>query len=504
MSSRVGDETIRNVSLVSVSDPLLGQVVEQYKVENVVGTGAMGIVYRGVHQIIGKAVAIKVLKSDFADDPEMVQRLVREARTVNSIRHPAIVDIFGFGTLPRTEQPYIVMDLLEGTPLDEYLKEHAPMRPKEVGAFIDVLLSALAAAHAVGVIHRDLKPGNIFVESKPDGEKGIKVIDFGLAKQADKAGGSVKPTNPGTLLGTPAFMAPEQVLGTKVTPATDLYAVGGIVYQMLTNHLPHEGPTAIDVLSQKMSHDPIRPKQWQPQLDDELDGWIMNLLQREPEKRMSNADEARKSLRRIIDGRTSGVSPVHVSSGSGSSGKNPAISKTTSGVVPKRSWGEAKTVITETDEKSAQLSTDSHKSPWDTTDTERKVEELEPTSAPQRSPFQGTPVVVRSSSGSSARLGAPTVVGEITPVDAAAVSAVKKRAPGESSPTLPPLQVVDTKPDAKNAGPAQTQESEDSMRTTDPASNVLPAQPPSHLPLYIALGTTILALLVGLAYLFLR
>ncbi|HEY1088871.1 MAG TPA: serine/threonine-protein kinase, partial [Archangium sp.] len=217
MAPKVGDETIRNVNLVTVTDPLLGQTVESYKIESLVGSGAMGMVYRGVHQMIGKTVAIKVLKADYADDPEMVQRLVREARTVNAIRHPAIVDIFGFGTLPRTEQPYIVMDLLEGDPLDEYIKLHAPMSLKASAPFLDELLSALSAAHAVGVIHRDLKPGNVFVESKPDGQKGIKVIDFGLAKQADRAGGSVKPTNPGTLLGTPAFMAPEQVLGTKVS-----------------------------------------------------------------------------------------------------------------------------------------------------------------------------------------------------------------------------------------------------------------------------------------------
>ena len=299
--AKVGDETIRNVNLLTVSDPLIGQVVESYKVESLVGTGAMGMVYRGVHQIIGKAVAIKVLKADYADDPEMVQRLIREARSVNAIRHPAIVDIFGFGTLPRTDQPYIVMDLLEGDPLDEYLKEHAPMKLREVAPFLDELLSALSAAHAVGVIHRDLKPGNVFVESKPDGQRGIKVIDFGLAKQADRAGGSVKPTNPGTLLGTPAFMAPEQVLGVKVTPATDLYAVGGIAYQMLTNHLPHEAPSAIEVLSQKMAHDPIRPKQWQPALDDDLDAWVMRLLDRDPEKRYQEAEEARRALRRISE-----------------------------------------------------------------------------------------------------------------------------------------------------------------------------------------------------------
>jgi serine/threonine-protein kinase len=483
----VGDETIRNVQLVTVADPLIGHVVEQYKVESVVGTGAMGIVYRGVHQVIGKAVAIKVLKPDFADDPEMVQRLVREARTVNSIRHPAIVDIFGFGTLPRSEQPYIVMDLLEGTPLDEYLKEHAPMRPREVWAFIDVLLSALAAAHAVGVIHRDLKPGNIFVESKPDGEKGIKVIDFGLAKQADKAGGSVKPTNPGTLLGTPAFMAPEQVLGTKVTPATDLYAVGGIVYQMLTNHLPHEGPTAIDVLSQKMQHDPIRPKQWQPQLDDELDAWVMNLLQREPEKRMSNADEARKSLRRIVDGRTSSTTPALQTS---PSGKNPALSRTTTGVVPKRSWGDAKTVITETDapnEKNAGATTDNHVSPWSSeTKPQHEQPEPEPTAPPMRSPFSSQGPTPRTDA-QLARLNAPTVVGEAATPPANNPGRPRR---SESAPTLPPI--TDQHP------------AEDSTRSTDPAGEMPIPQAPSHLPLYIALGTAIVALLVGLAYLFLR
>lgn len=469
MSSRVGDETIRNVNLVTVTDPLLGQVVGQYKIETLVGTGAMGMVYRGVHQVIGKAVAIKVLKPDFADDPEMVQRLVREARTVNSIRHPAIVDIFDFGTLPRSDQPYIVMDLLEGTPLDEYIKEHAPMRLKEVGPFIDELLSALAAAHAVGVIHRDLKPGNVFVESKPDGQKGIKVIDFGLAKQADRAGGSVKPTNPGTLLGTPAFMAPEQVLGTKVAPTTDLYAVGGIAYQMLTNHLPHEGPTAIDVLSQKMQHDPIPPNKWQPWIDDELNGWVMNLLHREPDKRMPNAEEARKALRRILDGRTSAVEPI--APVRSASGKNPVLSKTTTGVVPKRDWGDAKTLLTESN-VSGDLG-----NPLD--GLSEAPGEVEPTAPPMQSPFASsrTPPPVRP------RL---------------ATDPGYKKHMGESSPTLPPVQLLGP----ATAATLEDSESRQASETTDPTT-VTPATQ-SHVPLYIALGTTIVALLLGLAYLFLR
>jgi serine/threonine protein kinase len=467
---KVGDETIRNVNLATASDPLLGQVVESYKVESLVGSGAMGMVYRGVHQIIGKAVAIKVLKADYADDPEMVQRLVREARTVNAIRHPAIVDIFGFGTLPRTQQPYIVMDLLEGDPLDEFLKVHAPMKLRLVAPMIDELLSALSAAHAVGVIHRDLKPGNVFVESKPDGQKGIKVIDFGLAKQADRAGGSVKPTNPGTLLGTPAFMAPEQVLGTKVTPATDLYAVGGITYQMLTNHLPHEGPSAIEVLSQKMAHDPIRPRQWQPSLDEDLDAWVMKLLSREPEKRFQDAEDARRSLRRITDGRTS------------ASGKNLAINRPVTGVVPRREWGEAKTLVTEGVEpiKAADVSTDNHVSPWAATNVAHETSALKSEAKSADSAASSGPRARFQSN----RLEVPTVAAdpaEVVRSQSAAPAAKKKK---DSQATLPPIEA-----------PGEP--------TISLGEQTGPATPPpkSRIPLYIALLSAIVALLAGLIWL---
>lgn len=467
MSSKVGDETIRNVNLVTVTDPLLGQVVDSYKIESLVGSGAMGMVYRGVHQIIGKAAAIKVLKQDYADDPEMVQRLVREARTVNAIRHPAIVDIFGFGTLSRTDQPYIVMDLLEGDPLDEYIKEHAPMRLRELAPFIDELLGALAAAHAVGVIHRDLKPGNVFVEKKADGQKGIKVIDFGLAKMADRAGGSVRPTNPGTMLGTPAFMAPEQVMGTKVTPATDLYAVGGIAYQMITNHLPHEAPSAIEVLSQKMSHDPVRPKQWQPDLEDELDAWVMNLLSREPEARYQTAEEARHALRRIVDGRTSAV---------GASGKAPAHKPSAAGVVPRREWAEAKTLVTEPvappeglgDLKASEVSTNDHVSPW------AKTAALPPTDP--------GPLKPRYQSSRQPVLAVAANPDEV----------VRSQAPGkkqsQSNPAVPPPKKASQSNPVVSLPPANPGEA------TQPPE--LP--PPSRTPLYIALLLAIIALLSGL------
>jgi len=220
----------------------------------------------------------------------------------------------------------------------------------------------------------------------------VKIIDFGLARQADRAGGSVRPTNPGTLIGTPAFMAPEQVLGTKVFPATDLYAVGGIAYQMLTGRIPHEAPSAIEVISQKMKFDPVPPRQWVPSIDEDVDSWVMMLLEREPDRRPESADDARRMLRRLMEGRTrsdeqrvkpvelktsnrvdvatnlvsSSASPApgHVSPNtpaprrsSGSQppfnpgGKRPPTGPVHlpplpgAGVVPKRQWAEAKTVL---------------------------------------------------------------------------------------------------------------------------------------------------------------
>ena len=335
----VGDETISMFSDSGSRDPLIGAMVDDYEVKDRVGQGAMGIVYRGVHRIIGKTVAIKVLKLDYADDPDMVNRLVGEARTVNAIHHPGIVDIFGFGTL-KTGQPYIVMDLLEGQPLDVFIKINAPLKLKAVWPILDDLLGALGAAHQVGVIHRDLKPGNVFRESHPEARSRIKVIDFGLARTADRAGGSIRPTNPGTLLGTPAFMAPEQVVGTKVTPATDLYAVGGIAYQLLTNHLPHEAASAIEVLSAKMAADPLRPRHWLPTLDEELDAWVMSLLAREPEARPQVAEEARRTLRRIAEGRTTGNGAAALKPRSSSKGPSQATPKP-------RGWSDAKTVLVE-------------------------------------------------------------------------------------------------------------------------------------------------------------
>lgn len=499
MSSRVGDETIRQFGGPPRGDPLIGTTVDSYEVDSVVGAGAMGIVYRGVHNVIGKAVAIKVLKPDYADDPDMVQRLIREARTVNAIRHPGIVDIFGFGTLPKTGQPYIVMDLLEGEPLDAFIAREAPVPVRVAGPILEELLGALHAAHQVGVVHRDLKPGNVFLEALPEGGFKLKVIDFGLARQADRAGGSIRPTNPGTLIGTPAFMAPEQVLGQKLSAATDLYAVGGIAYQLLTGHIPHEAPSAIEVLSQKMSHDPIRPKQWNPKLPDELDGWVMSLLAREVHDRLGDADEARRRLRRLLDTRTQ--SGPHAAQAGPTPRAHPHA-----GVVPKREWNDGRTILAEPEEheKAADVSTEDHYSPFARTQGAMPVPQMTP---PRPTEPYGMPSVPEHLKQTSKLPSQPEYDETIRPGQLLArqygvsgtepehdVAAVEPPMP---TPLAPPSRVVKTAILAPEPQPPPA-----AITQSDAEDTQQPAPSPSRTPLVLALIGTITALLVGLWWLF--
>ncbi|MHB8877246.1 MAG: serine/threonine-protein kinase, partial [Myxococcaceae bacterium] len=190
-----------------VRDPLVGAMLDQYRVTGRIGEGGMGVVYRAVQPLIGKEVAVKVLKPHVAEDPDAVKRLLEEARAVNAIRHRGIIDIFGFGQLDSGQQ-YVVMELLQGQPLDEFILERGRLPPAEVALILDEVLSALGAAHDSGVIHRDLKPNNIFLVSVPGAPRFAKLLDFGLVKRSGAAGDAAK-TRINTTVGTPEYIAPE-------------------------------------------------------------------------------------------------------------------------------------------------------------------------------------------------------------------------------------------------------------------------------------------------------
>ncbi|MBI3180687.1 MAG: serine/threonine protein kinase [Myxococcales bacterium] len=199
------------------SDPLVGQQLGDYRVLAALGTGGMGIVYEGVQPVIGKSVAIKVLQWELAANPDEARRLLSEARVVNSIRHRGIVDIFGFGQLPDGRH-YLVMELLEGSPFDKVLETNAPLDPIAALSALEEVLDALGAAHEAGVIHRDLKPSNIFLVTPPSGSAYVKLLDFGLAKQAPVGAKLTPQTRSDLVVGTPHYMAPSRRAPSRSAP----------------------------------------------------------------------------------------------------------------------------------------------------------------------------------------------------------------------------------------------------------------------------------------------
>jgi serine/threonine-protein kinase len=235
-------------------DPLIGQMVGSYRIEGLVGSGGMGRVYVATHPDIGSRVAIKVLSRDCAGRRDLVERFFDEARMVGRIRHDGIVRVLDLTVLP-DGRPVIVMDLLDGEPLSALVARMGRLQAREAVRLGVELLDALAAAHEAGVIHRDLKPDNVFVTRQGR----VVVLDFGIAKlvpELSQAGASAMATTTGSLLGTPAFMSPEQIMGRAATAATDVYAVGVILYQALCGRLPFEGGSLFDLLQKHVSAAP--------------------------------------------------------------------------------------------------------------------------------------------------------------------------------------------------------------------------------------------------------
>ncbi len=286
-------------------DVLVGKQLGDFIVKRRIGAGGMGIVYEGEHPIIGRKVAIKILRPEFSDGGG-ARDLIAEARAASSVRHRGIIDIFGFGTIPHIGQ-YLVMEYLEGAPLDELIAQRAPMLEVEVIALLDELLSALSAAHAKGVIHRDLKPGNIFVVRDSGGGESVKVLDFGLAKRSEVPNGTSPQTRASMIVGTPEYMAPEQATGQAVGPHTDLYSVGVIAFEMLTRRLPFEGASAMAIAIQHVQAKPPAPSTF-VDLHPDLDALVLRLLAKTAAQRFSSADAVRRELkaisRQLADGAT--------------------------------------------------------------------------------------------------------------------------------------------------------------------------------------------------------
>ncbi len=231
-------------------DPLVGHTLdEKYRLEAQLGIGGMGTVYRARHLLIDRPVAVKVLNQRFVEDEAARTRFRREAKAAGRLQHTNAVTVTDFGE-SHDGYVYLVMELLEGRTLREVLAKEAPLDPARAVSLMMQISAAVAAAHEAGIIHRDLKPANIFIVQRAEVPALVKVLDFGIAKLAADSLDDDEPmtlTQVGAMIGTPRYMSPEQCDGVELTPASDVYSLGCILYEMLTGTVPFSGSTPLAI-----------------------------------------------------------------------------------------------------------------------------------------------------------------------------------------------------------------------------------------------------------------
>ncbi|MFV8754280.1 protein kinase domain-containing protein [Nannocystaceae bacterium ST9] len=264
---------------------LIGSVLaDRYRVDEVIGDGGMGRVYGGTHVTLRKPVAIKVLKHDLSSDRTLVERFLREARAASMIGHENVVDIVDFGQVPGGSV-FFVMERLVGHDLGALLDVQVRLSWMRTRNIAMQVARALHAAHAVGVVHRDMKPGNVFLIQRRGDDDYVKVLDFGIAKVDDPDGNVL--TRAGSVFGTAAYMAPEQAAGSSVDGRTDVYSLACVMFEMLTGRLPFPGTNFVKILSQHIKEPPPRPREVAPEADvsDEVEALLMRALAKRPEDR---------------------------------------------------------------------------------------------------------------------------------------------------------------------------------------------------------------------------
>jgi len=288
------DATIADVPL----DPLLGRVFDgKYRLDERLGGGGMGTVYRATHLLIDRPVALKVLSQRFVGDQTAQQRFRREARAAGRMQHPNAVTVTDFGATD-DGYLYIVMELLEGRTLRDLLAHEAPLDPARAVSLMLQACAAVGAAHDAGLIHRDLKPANIFIEQRPNFPAVIKVLDFGVAKfVVEEHDDDHTLTQVGALIGTPRYMSPEQCADSiSLTPATDVYSLGIILYEMLTGVSPFHGETPLAIALKQVSEQPRPPREIVASIPEALEKVVLHALIKNPNERPRDGNDLRREV----------------------------------------------------------------------------------------------------------------------------------------------------------------------------------------------------------------
>src|SRR5262245_60437129 len=282
---------------------MVGQTIGKYRVVEQIGRGGMGTVYKAIDETLNRRVALKLLNADLIDQ-DAVERFRREAMMLAKLNHGRIGAIHEL-TRGDGHDLLMVMEYLEGETFEKLI-EHGPMPVPRAISLVSQVLDALEYAHGAGVIHRDLKPANLMLS--PSGN--VKVMDFGIARVQ----GSEHLTTNGYMVGTPAYMAPEQVRGEEVDPRMDLYSVAVVLYRMLTHHLPFHGDTAIAMIHSQLTNPPTPPQQFRSDLPEWLIGVLERGLAKKPADRFQTAREFRTALEKGLAGKMPVVKPATITS----------------------------------------------------------------------------------------------------------------------------------------------------------------------------------------------
>ncbi|MCB9621718.1 MAG: protein kinase [Sandaracinus sp.] len=289
------------------ADPLIGATFDKYKVIRRIGEGGMGLVYEAMHTVIEKRVAMKVLRDDFSSRPEVVERFRQEAKSASRIGHEHIVDISDFGTTP-SGSSYFVMEFLEGEDLASVLAREATLSVERAVDIVMQCCRALGAAHAKGIVHRDMKPENIFLVRREETLDFVKIVDFGIAKMSDiETAGAPgrKLTKTGMIFGTPEYMSPEQAAGKELDHRVDVYAVGVILFECLTGRVPFVGDSFMGILTQHMFEQVPTLHEVNPRVEcsAELEAVIYKTLAKEANDRYQTMEELGEAVAEAMQGR---------------------------------------------------------------------------------------------------------------------------------------------------------------------------------------------------------
>ncbi|HEY9716634.1 MAG TPA: serine/threonine-protein kinase, partial [Trichormus sp.] len=285
------------------SDPMIGSLLlDKYHITELLGRGGMSAVYKARHVLMDRWVAIKFLRSELVDDPNMLKRFQHESKAISMLKHPNVMTCHDFGLTP-DGIPYLVMDFIEGLTLSQVLARDGQLVPTRGVNLFSQVCDALDHCHKKGVVHRDIKPGNLIITINDDGTESIKLVDFGIAKLLEREGVELtKLTNAGDVLGSPAYMSPEQCCGRAIDARSDVYALGCVIYESLTARAALRGASAIETMLKHVNDYPPGFKEVRPDLNlsERLQAVVFRALAKDPQMRQQTMLELRGDLQNAI------------------------------------------------------------------------------------------------------------------------------------------------------------------------------------------------------------